>query len=426
MSPRIGSLCSGYGGLDLAVERFFGGQTVWFSEFEAAPSKVLAHHWPTVPNLGDMTKVDWSNVPPIDIATGGTPCQDLSTAGRRRGMTDGTRSNLWVQMRECIAATKPSIVIWENVRGAYSACADSEVGQCPRCMGQPGKHRPFLRALGRVLGDLSDLGFDAEVVGLRASDAGAPHERFRVFVVAYAADADRATRDQWRLAASRQAEGGWTRPDACGSDRAWTGLNLLPTPTTMDSQSSGGSTPSNVTLTDAVVRTAMGTRQNPRHFLPTPIGSDAQRGTIHRRDGKRGERMSSIGMLLPTPSVADATGGHARRGGDRGDELLLPGIAASLDAGTWGEYAEAVARWESILGRPAPEPTLPDGKGGKRRLNARLVEWMMGQEDGWVTSPQIGLTRNEQLKALGNGVVTQQAELALTIAWDRILEAVVA
>jgi DNA (cytosine-5)-methyltransferase 1 len=139
-----------------------------------------------------------------------------------------------------------------------------------------------------------------------------------------------------------------------------------------------------------------------------------------------GTPLSIAAQLLPTPSVADATGGHARRGGDRGDELLLPGIAESLNVGTWGEYAKAVARWEAVLGRPAPEPTLPDGKGGKRRLNARLVEWMMGQDDGWVTDPAIGLNRKEQIKALGNGVVTQQAELALDIAWGRILEAVAA
>ena len=110
--PTIGSLCSGYGGLDMAVEAFFGARTAWFAEYEAAPSKVLAHHWPNVPNYGDMTAIDWASVPKVDIVTGGTPCQDLSAAGRRRGMTEGTRSNLWVQMRECIAATRPSVVVW--------------------------------------------------------------------------------------------------------------------------------------------------------------------------------------------------------------------------------------------------------------------------------------------------------------------------
>jgi DNA (cytosine-5)-methyltransferase 1 len=390
VNATIGSLCSGYGGLDLAVERFFGARTAWFSEYDAAPSKVLAYRWPGVPNLGDMTSIDWATVPPVDIIAGGTPCQDLSAAGKRKGMTEGTRSNLWVQMREAVATIRPSLVIWENVRGAYSACADSDVGQCPRCVGKPGKHRPFLRALGRVLGDLSDLGFDAEVVGLRAADAGAPHERFRVFVVAY--------RDGAGLGGFRHGDG--NHPHRRTGARPLQTRALLPTPAAM----------------------------NPND------GEDVENWEARRLRTKArvgngngfGTPLSIAAQLLPTPSVADATGGHARRGGDRGDELLLPGIAESLNTGTWGEYADAIARWETMLGRPAPEPTLPDGKGGKRRLNARLVEWMMGQDDGWVTDPVIGLTRKEQLKALGNGVVTQQAELALEIAWARILEAVAA
>ena len=99
----------------LQVFGFFAAETAWFAEYEDAPSRVLAHHWPAVPNYGDMTAVDWATVPKVEIITGGTPCQDLSHAGRRRGMTEGTRSKLWVQMRECIAAVRPSVVIWENV-----------------------------------------------------------------------------------------------------------------------------------------------------------------------------------------------------------------------------------------------------------------------------------------------------------------------
>ncbi|MBL3699262.1 DNA cytosine methyltransferase [Leucobacter luti] len=189
---KVGSLFSGYGGLSLAVERIFDAEIAWHCEFEDAPSKVLEHHWPGVPNLGDITKVDWSTVPPVDIIDGGSPCQDLSAAGRRAGMTDGTRSNLWVNMREAIAQLKPKYVVWENVRGAYSATATSEedihaahcyLEQCEGCVGD-GPSGRNLTALGRVLGDLHDLGFDAEWCGIRASDVGAPHGRFRVFVLA--------------------------------------------------------------------------------------------------------------------------------------------------------------------------------------------------------------------------------------------------
>jgi DNA (cytosine-5)-methyltransferase 1 len=77
----------------------------------------------------------------------------------------------------------------------------------------------------------------------------------------------------------------------------------------------------------------------------------------------------------------------------------------------FGQYAPAIARWEAVLGRPAPTPTEPTGKGGAHRLSPRFVEWLMGLPDGWVTDA--GLTRNEQLKALGNGVVPQQGSAAL-------------
>ena len=78
----------------------------------------------------------------------------------------------------------------------------------------------------------------------------------------------------------------------------------------------------------------------------------------------------------------------------------------------WGKFAPAIERWESLT-RPAPAPTKPDGKDGNHRLSAEFTEWMMGLPEGWVTAEDIGLKRNDQLKACGNGVVPQQAELAL-------------
>jgi DNA (cytosine-5)-methyltransferase 1 len=78
----------------------------------------------------------------------------------------------------------------------------------------------------------------------------------------------------------------------------------------------------------------------------------------------------------------------------------------------WGIYTPAITRWASVIGRPAPTPT-ELGKNGKPRLSPPFVEWLMGLPEGHVTDPAIGLTRNQQLKALGNGVVPQQAVLAL-------------
>ena len=84
----IGSLFSGYGGLDMAAEEVFGARTAWVSDVDKGACKILAHRYPGVPNLGDITTVDWSAVEPVDIITGGSPCQDLSHAGRRAGMSD--------------------------------------------------------------------------------------------------------------------------------------------------------------------------------------------------------------------------------------------------------------------------------------------------------------------------------------------------
>lgn len=185
MKLKAAELCAGYGGLAKAIEEVFNAKTVWVSEFEEAPSKILAHHWPDAPNHGDMTKINWSAVEPVHVLGGGTPCQDLSASGKRKGMTEGTRSNLWANMREAIAVIKPTYVVWENVRGALSATAASEMEQCPGCLGN--NTDCALRALGRVLGDLADLGFDAEWRGVHAGrHAGAAHGRYRVFLLAYA------------------------------------------------------------------------------------------------------------------------------------------------------------------------------------------------------------------------------------------------
>lgn len=121
------------------------------------------------------------------------------------------------------------------------------------------------------------------------------------------------------------------------------------------------------------------------------------------------------GRLIPTPSAADAMGGHERRGGDRGGELLLKGMAKGGHLDTFGAYAPAIALWEDVLGRPAPAPTEEHPRTGRPRLSPEFVEWMMGLPAGHVTDPAIGLSYGAQLKALGNGVVPQQAAAALRV-----------
>jgi DNA (cytosine-5)-methyltransferase 1 len=183
---KIGSLFSGYGGLDLAVMNVTGAKVAWHCEWEEAPSKILDSHFPGIPNYKDVTQVDFTQVERVDILTGGFPCQDLSTAGKRKGLTKGTRSGLWSEFARAIETINPRLVVIENVRGLLSASATNpDLEYCPWCMGEARDSEPTLRALGAVLGDLADIGYDAKWQGVRASDAGAPHNRFRVFIVAY-------------------------------------------------------------------------------------------------------------------------------------------------------------------------------------------------------------------------------------------------
>lgn len=169
----------------MAVERIFGGQVVWHSEMDKDACAVLAHRFPDVPNLGDITQIDWETVDPVDVICGGFPCQDLSAAGKRAGIKEGTRSGLWANFAEAIRVLRPSYVVIENVRGILSAKAHREVEQQDAHLGEAGQpERPVLRAIGAVCGDLSDIGYGARWTTLAASAVGAPHRRERVFILA--------------------------------------------------------------------------------------------------------------------------------------------------------------------------------------------------------------------------------------------------
>jgi DNA (cytosine-5)-methyltransferase 1 len=120
--------------------------------------------------------------------------------------------------------------------------------------------------------------------------------------------------------------------------------------------------------------------------MPTPAARDGKDGTAeHRRDG-----------IIQTDTVARA--------------IINSGEVTEY---SWGKFEPAIRRWEQTIGRKAPAPTKPDGRDGAHRLSSEFTEWMMGLEPGHITN--CGLSRNQELKAAGNGVVPQQAELALRI-----------
>lgn len=176
----IGSLFTGYGGLDMGVAMAIDpdARVAWTSDVEPGPCKLATVRWPDTPNLGDITKINWVDVEPVDIICGGSPCQDLSLAGKRAGMATGTRSGLWGSMAAAVETIRPRLVVWENVLGALSARAYSPVEQEPGMLGNESTG-PLVRAAGRVAGDLAALGYDCRWAVVRASDAGAPHQRAR-------------------------------------------------------------------------------------------------------------------------------------------------------------------------------------------------------------------------------------------------------
>ena len=182
---------SGSGILDRAVEQATGGTVVWHCETDHAAKAVLAKHWPGVPNLGDVRRINWSRVrwgiSPIDLLCGGFPCTDISDAGTRGGLRPGTQSGLWSEMVRAIEALRPPQVLIENVRALLTTPANRS--PTIKVYARSGDLEPGPQivdtGIGAVLGDLADLGYDAEWQALSASGAGAPHRRQRVFIVAH-------------------------------------------------------------------------------------------------------------------------------------------------------------------------------------------------------------------------------------------------
>lgn len=158
MTLTVGSLFSGIGGIDLGLER--AGMTVkWHSEIDPYACRVLKKHWPDVPNLGDITQVNWENVPYVDVIAGGYPCQPFSLAGERAGEND-TR-HLWPYFRNAISRIRPRYAFMENVRGHLTLGGTA------------------------VIADLAAIGYDCQWSIISASEVGAPHKRDRLIIVAY-------------------------------------------------------------------------------------------------------------------------------------------------------------------------------------------------------------------------------------------------
>jgi hypothetical protein len=193
-------------------------------------------------------------------------------------------------------------------------------------------------------------------------------------------------------------------------------IALMPTPNTLDHLPAR----SPEKIAESKLRTPGG-YSNVREtvvndLFPTPVASEGTKAPSQQTSATKSKTgqvwLSNVAKdlepLLGTPRATAANSSSK--------QVKLGAPKARLEDQVhtnWGKFEPAIRRWEAIIGRPAPEPTKPDGKEGNHRLSSKFTEWMMGLPDGWITD--IGLKRNDELKACGNGVVPQQAELALSL-----------
>lgn len=468
MTLTYGELFAGYGGAGLAIEAFFpGAKPLWFSEIEPAAIAVLAHHWPDVPNLGDISEIDFAKVERPDILHSSFPCTDVSSAGRQKGL-DGTRSGLWAHTVRAIDQLRPSLVTIENVRGLLSTrtgggnAADSDMESGSPTLGDA-TDRSAQRAAGTVLGDLADLGYDAVWTTVAASDVGAAHQRKRVFILAYPAESHGIGRGQ--------GEGQSVSVQTSFTPTLYGDGALLPSPV---AQPSGNSPeahlrkkPGRTRVTDLAIiaennlfesggllptvvaterkgptsplkrgRTQGDQRLSDAVLLPTVRASEADQtmgapGAVRHVEAGNGGLTETIGTYFPTPRTTDANGGG--RYSSDGHQSTLPGTARELEQ-SWGKYESAIRRAERALDRSAPSPT-ESNRNGRPRLSAVFAEWLMMLPAGHVTAlahveyrkqtkngfvVAVGLSRREQLMMLGNGIVPPQMFYALSILYPLI------
>ena len=221
--PTHGGLFEGYGGTSMAVSMALGTglDTRWVSDIKPASEYLIEYRYPGVPNLGDMTIIDYTNLEPVDILTASWPCQPHSAAGKRLGEKDPRA--LWPNVLEAVKQVRPKIFFGENVA---RVATNGE--------------------LRRVVRTLAEIGYVGAWRCLRASDVGAPHRRDRCFVAAVdpAADALRLVlRDEPRGGGrpDGQGEGVAGHDGAERQDR----LTLLKTPTSNPASNGGIQPPDN-------------------------------------------------------------------------------------------------------------------------------------------------------------------------------------
>lgn len=282
---RVGGQCEGFGGLFESLRPHLPVEHAWYAEVDRAACKVLAHHYPGIPNLGDITTANWAAAEPVDVLTSGFPCQGFSEAGQRKGSED--ERHLWpVGVLPAIRGLMPALFVGENVRGLLTI----ERGQ----------------VFGQILADLDDLGYVTSWTTVGACRVGACHHRHRVFIAATLVDCAPPMSDpvahracagwvpaqsvlfgdmeavRWPASGYTRAGTVWELPvDTCGVD-----VSLLPTPKATDTGTPGrrcseGWRPP---LSEVLL-----------NLLPTPVAGDAERVSATYSRGNP----TLLGSVLP-------------------------------------------------------------------------------------------------------------------------------
>lgn len=416
MTITVGSLSSGYGGLEMALSMWLGAIDVrWHSEIDDDASRVLKTHWPEVPNLGSFADDDfWECAERVHLMCGGIPCQPFSAAGRQLGEADAR--HLWPFWRRGIELHRPPTVVFENVANLTR-----------------GKMRPTFDA---IIADLLALGYDVRWCLLGACAVGAAHHRHRVFLLACHTRTTPHVR-QVTVQTCGQAHAAYLPTTMArdgdgrgeGDERYWSvraerrpnGLPLgavvalLPTPVAKDAES---------TAPTEWERNSLALRAQVLDFLCTPAARDGDQrgqGSIEhmRRRIEAGHTVNlgdQLAAMLPSLARGDGSNGGPNQGIASGDIAL----SSAVQPERWGKYAAAIARHAAVMGTLPPEPTEIGPKGG-RRLAAAFSEWLMMLPAGHLTSV---LDRNPALARAGNGVVPLQAATALRLLFEDLTCAV--
>ena len=306
MPLRYLSICSGIEAATVAWHPL-GWVPAGFADIEKFPSAVLAHHYPHVPNHGDMTKFNTWPEHAINLLVGGTPCQDFSVAGLRKGLDD-PRGNLTLTFLALARRYRPRWVVWENVPGVLS----DKTG-----------------AFGALLGGLAELGYGWAYRVLDAQYFGVAQRRRRVFVVAYLG--------AWQPAAAVLFEPESLRGDP--SPRRGPGERV--TPTIRAGAPNGGpghGARSGDSKDELIVPVTVGALTDGAHMgggsmvrMPTLEESlPAIAWALQERDAKGADSSTKEGHLIPTPrgGFFDAPAATLRSGGDgnipssRGEHLV--------------------------------------------------------------------------------------------------------